>query len=98
MKLCASSFFLPNQFQEEISNLGKGLMVELFGGKSNDSSESLRHNIFTKKVTSAETFVTPERLPPKSHTTICHSQRVLYRIMVWMGMAKNTSKCARSGR
>ena len=24
MKLCASSFLLPNKFQEEISNLGKG--------------------------------------------------------------------------
>ncbi|KAH3725760.1 hypothetical protein DPMN_051609 [Dreissena polymorpha] len=64
MKLCASSFLLPNKFQEEISNLGKGLMVELFGGKSNDFLESLRHNFFTQKVAIVGTIVTPGRLPP----------------------------------
>ena len=64
-------------------------MVELFGGKSNDSLESLRHTIFTKKVASAETFVTPELHPPTSHATVCSSQRVYCQIMVWMGMANN---------
>jgi len=45
--------------QEDISDLGKDLMVDLFGGKSNDTLSSLRHIIFTKKVATAEAFVTP---------------------------------------
>ncbi|KAH3729438.1 hypothetical protein DPMN_055409 [Dreissena polymorpha] len=63
MTSCASSFFIPNNSQEDISNLGKYVLVEMFGGKSNDSLESLRQNIYTKKVPTAETCVTPERLP-----------------------------------
>jgi len=38
-------------------------MVDIFGGKSNDTLSSLRHIIFTKKVATAEAFVTLERLP-----------------------------------
>ncbi|KAH3818101.1 hypothetical protein DPMN_119697 [Dreissena polymorpha] len=48
---------------EEISNLGKCLMVDLVGCKFKDSFESLRHNIFTKKVAASETIVTREGLP-----------------------------------
>ena len=64
MKSCASAFILQNKSQEDISDLGKDLMVDLFGGKSNDTLSSLRHNIFIKKVATAQAFVTPERLPP----------------------------------
>ncbi|KAH3846649.1 hypothetical protein DPMN_088951 [Dreissena polymorpha] len=49
MKSCASSFLLLNKYREEISNIGKCLMVDLFGGKFDDSLESLRHNIFKPK-------------------------------------------------
>jgi len=31
MKSCASAFILPNKSQEDISELGKDLMVDLFG-------------------------------------------------------------------
>ncbi|KAH3860437.1 hypothetical protein DPMN_023336 [Dreissena polymorpha] len=69
---------------------------DLFNGMSDDSLESLRHNIFTKYVATVETFVTPERLPTTSHGTLCHSQRVYYQIMVWMGM-RNTMKTTEWG-
>ena len=87
MKSCASAFILPNKSQEDISYLGENLMVDLFGGKSNETLSSLRHVIFTKKVANAQTFVTSERLPPTSPATRFHSQRVYFQIMVWMGMA-----------
>ncbi|KAH3890539.1 hypothetical protein DPMN_014623 [Dreissena polymorpha] len=44
----------------------------------------MRHNVCTKKEAAAETFVTPERLPPTSHTTGCHSQWVYYQTMIGM--------------
>jgi len=44
---------LQNKSQEDISDLGQDLVVDLFGGKSNDTLlSSLRHIIFTKKVAS----------------------------------------------
>ena len=86
MKSCASAFIPQNKHQEDISDLGKDLIVDLFGGKSNDTLSSLRHIIFIKKWATAQAFVTPERLPPTSLATRFHSQRVYFQIMVWMGM------------
>ena len=48
---CASAFVLQNKSQEVISDIGKDLMVDLFGGKSNDTLSSLRHIIFIEKAT-----------------------------------------------
>ena len=81
MKSCASAFILQNKSQEDILYLGKNLMVDIFGGKSNDTLSSLCHIIYIKKVATAQAFVTPERLPPTSPATRFHSQRE-----VWMGM------------
>ena len=78
---------LQNKSQEDISDLCKDLMVDLFGGKSNDTLSSLRYIIFIKKVPTAQAFVTPERLLPTSPATRFHSQRVYIQIMVWMGIA-----------
>ena len=50
MKSYASAFILQNKYQEDISYLGENLMVDLFGGKSNDELSSLRNVIFTQKV------------------------------------------------
>jgi len=87
MIACASTFILGNNSSEDISDLGKDLMVNLFGGKSDTTLSSLRHVTFTKEVATAKAFVTPERLPPTSPATSFHSQRVYFQIMVWMGMA-----------
>ena len=89
MKSCANAFIVQNKSQEDIPELGKELMVDLFGGKSKDTLSPLCHINFTKKVASAKAFVTPERLPPISPATTFHSLRVYYQIMVWMSMANN---------
>jgi len=50
MKSCANAFILQNKSQDDISDFGKDLMVDVFGGKSNDTLSSLSHIIITKKV------------------------------------------------
>ena len=87
MNSCASTFILGNNSSDDISDLGEGLMISLFGGKPDDTLLSLRLVAFSKKVASAKAFVTPERLPPTSPATSFHSQRVYFQTMVWMGMA-----------
>ena len=45
----------------------------------------MRYNIFSKKVVSASSTVTPERLPPTESATKFHCRREYYQVMVWMG-------------
>ena len=96
MKSCASAFIVQNKSQEDISELGKELTVDLFGGKPKDTLSSLCHINFTNRVTSAKTYVIPERLPPTFPATTFQSLRVYYQIMVWMGMANDPNP--RAGR
>jgi len=82
MMACACTFILENNSLEDISDLGKNLMVNLFGGNSDTTLSLLRHITFTKNVAIAQAFVTPERLPLTSPATSFHSQRVYFQIMV----------------
>ena len=85
MKYCATAFIVPNQSQEDISELGKELMVDVFGSKSKDTLSSLCHINFTKKVASAKAFVTPERLPQLPLQP--HSIAYVCTIKLWCGLA-----------
>ena len=85
MKSCARAFTLQSKSQDEVSDLVKDLRVNLFGGQSTDTLSSLRQSIFTKRVATAEAFITPENHSPTSPATSFHSQRVYFQIMVWMG-------------
>ena len=78
MNSCASTFILGNNSSDDISDLGKGLMISLFCGKPDDTLSSLRLVAFSKKDATAKAFVTPERLPPTSLATSFHSQRVYF--------------------
>ena len=57
---------------EVIDNLGCQAMAVLFGGNGTDSLATMRYNIFSKKVVSASSFVSPERLPPTESATKLH--------------------------
>ncbi len=79
---CANVFLLPHQARNVIEDHGTKAMAVLFGGKSTDSLASLRYNLFSKKIITAKSFVTPERLPPTESSTKYHCQRVYFQIMV----------------
>ena len=85
IQTCANVFLLPNQTKNVIEDLGSKVMAVMFGGKSTDSLASLRYNLFSKRIISAKSFVTPERLPPTESSTKYHCLRVYYQIMVWIG-------------
>ncbi|KAJ8028173.1 hypothetical protein HOLleu_30339 [Holothuria leucospilota] len=42
--------------------------------------------MFTKKVASAKSFITSERLPPTDSASKFHCRRVYYQTMAWMGL------------
>ena len=57
IKSCARAFTCPNKNDNDISELGKDMMVDLFGGKSKDTV------FFTRKVLSAKSCHTREASP-----------------------------------
>ena len=83
LQSCSNEFISPNQTRAIIEDLGSKAMAVLFGGKCTESLASLRYNILVKKVSSAKSFVTPERLPPTASSTKFHCLRAYYQIMVW---------------
>ena len=87
IKSCAREFTLQNKSQHEISELGNKMMVDLFGGAPNENLSSLRDVMFSRKVATAKSFVSPERLPPTAAATNFHSLRTYFQIMLWMGLA-----------
>lgn len=86
---CSKIFCAPNTDQDAVESAGCKAMVSLFNGKTSDSLASLRYSYLCKKVATAKTFVTPERLPPTTSATKQHSRRTYLQVMVWMGRSDN---------
>jgi len=83
----AAQFLIPNKKRKNIEDSGITAMSLVFGGTGGETLASLRHSMLTKKMISAKSFVTPERLPPTASSTKFHCLRVYYQMMVWMGKA-----------
>ena len=79
----AKVFSSESKHYSEIERAGNNSMVALFRGTPEESSNELRHRILLQKVTSAKSFVVPERLPSIESATRFHSYRSYYQIMVW---------------
>ena len=80
LRFCAIAFTIPNQRTEVIDNLGCQAMAVFFGGNGTDSLATMRYNIFSKKVVSASSFVSPERLPPTESATKLRCRRAYYQV------------------
>ena len=82
---CSKVFRTPTADPATVETTGCNAMVSLFNGGKSDSLASLRYSFLAKKVATAKTFVTPERLPPTTSTTYLHSRRTYLQVMEWLG-------------
>ena len=82
-------FCAPNTAQSIVESAGCKGMVSLFNGTKSESLASLRYSYLCKKVATAKTFVTPERLPPTTSATKYHALRSYLQVMQWMGFSEN---------
>ena len=71
--------------EEVIDNLGCQAMAVLFGGIGTDSLATMRYNIYSKKVVSASSFVSPERLPPPQPNLLPNVIVVEHTTRSWSG-------------
>ena len=85
----ALSFTRDGLTQNSVEELGRNAMLAIFDGKTNETLTACRHRHFVAKVTSASSFVKPERLPPTESATKFHSLRSYYQISVWKGTDSN---------
>ena len=82
---CCKVFRTPTADPATVETTGCNAMVSLFNGGKSDSLASLRYSFLAKKVATAKTFVTPERLPPTTLATNLHSRRTYLQVMEWLG-------------
>ena len=82
---CSNVFRTPTADPATVEITGCNAMVSLFNGGKSDSLASLRYSFLAKKVATAKTFVTPERLPPTTSATNLHSRRTYIQVMEWLG-------------
>ena len=62
---------------------GRKVMLILYGCKTLESANALRHRMLLDKVATAKSFVTPEHLPPTDASTKYHSFRTYLQIQIW---------------
>ncbi len=82
---CSKVFLTPTADPANVETTGCDAMVSLFNGGKSDSLASLRYSFLAKKVATAKTFVTPERLPPTTSATNLHSRRTYIQVMERLG-------------
>ena len=83
---CSKVFRTPTADPATVETTGCEVMVSLFnGGKSDSLVASLRYSFLAKKVATAKTFVTPERLPPTTSATNINSRRTYLQLMERLG-------------
>ena len=78
-----SIFSQEDQSPEVIEEAGKNLFKDLYKGSVQDSLNDLRFNQYMKIITSSDTRLQPESLPPTESAAGCHSRRVYLQVQVW---------------
>jgi hypothetical protein len=89
LRTCSKIFCAPNIDQVTVESAGCKAMISLFNGTKSESLAALRYSYLCKKVATAKTFVTPERLPPTTSATKYHARRSYLQVMQWMGHSHN---------
>ena len=82
---CSKVFRTPTVGPATVETTGCEVMVSLFNGGKSDSLASLPDSFLAKKVATAKTFVTPERLPLTTSATNLHSRRTYLQVMERLG-------------
>jgi dihydrofolate reductase len=67
----------------EIEIAGNRAILILFGRKTFQSINELRHRMLIEKVAHAKTFVAPKRSSPTESSSKYHSYRTYYQISIW---------------
>ena len=75
---------------EQISKAGTRLFVITYGGKQEDSLNSLRYIKFMEMVSSSKASLDPQKLSPTERAAHFHSLRVHLQVIIWKKLSNNS--------
>ena len=73
----------PEATVEQIGKAGIRLYVILYGGRVDDSLNSLRYAKYMEMVSTSKTTIDPQKLPPTERAAYFHSLRVHLQVILW---------------
>ena len=88
---CAQIFTTTRSSREEIIAAGEKALVVLYGGKTDDTLDTLRHVKYIQKLSSCTTTLQPNKLPPTSAAAQFHSLRTYHQVQEWISATEVAS-------
>ena len=82
----AKKFLLPDIEQKAIELAGEKVLVEVYGGRQQDTINKLRYVKYNQKLASCSTALQPCNLPPTSAAAKFHIQRTYYQVQEWINL------------
>ena len=73
-------FNKPLASQAEVGSAGINLFILLYGGKNEDSLQSLRYTMYMKKMAASSSNIKPSKLPPTERSAWFHGLRVYLQV------------------
>ena len=79
----AAVFVDESRSHEDIIQAGEKAAVLLYGGKDDDSLNTLRYVKYLRQLSTSTTAVDPRRLPATASAFKFHSMRIYFQVQVW---------------
>ena len=91
----AEVFATESNTQEAVTAAGNRALVLLYGGKEDDSLNTLRCFKYLQKLSASKSALEPKRLPPTAAAAQFHSLRTYFQVQVWLTLTdeKSVSIC-----
>ncbi|KAK7492393.1 hypothetical protein BaRGS_00016266 [Batillaria attramentaria] len=91
-----AAVFLAQSTAKAVKKAGEKALVQLLGGESKDTLDSLRHVKYMQKLSShsGTMAVQPQKLPPTSSAAKFHSKRVYLQVQEWKHLREALSPTA----
>lgn len=91
----AEVFATESNTQEAVIAAGERALVLLYGGKEDDSLNTLRCFKYLQKLSTSKSALEPKRLPPTVSAAQFHSLRTYFQVQVWLTLTdeKSVSIC-----
>ena len=82
----AQKFLLPDTDKKAIEQAGEKVLVEVYGGRLQDTINKLRYIKYNQKLSSYSKALQPCTLPPTHAAAKFHAQRTYYQVQEWINL------------
>ena len=87
----ANVFSQESATAKEVCSAGEKTLLILYGGSLKESLDSLRYKRFCEKVSTSNSCIHPQTLPPTSAAAKYHSMRVYLQVLEWKNCSNSVN-------